>query len=87
MEVKMGKVVITRGASQLPDEEIQTALKRHSVGDWGIISDEDKETNNSSSENNDGMILSVYVSKTGKSFWIITDSGGETTTILLPEEY
>jgi len=87
MEVKMGKVVITRGASQLSQEEIMAALKRHSIGDWGTVCEEDKETNNNAVENNDGMILSAYATESGTPFWIITDSGGETTTILLPEEY
>lgn len=84
----LGQIVITRGAEQYCAEnsvDFTSLLRRHLTGDWGELSEEDKQTNKESIERK-GMVLSSYKVGPGK-LWIITDPGWETTTILLPEEY
>lgn len=50
------------------------------------MSPEDAEANNESVKTKD-QIISSYTATNGTKFWIITDAGHETTTILLPHEY
>lgn len=60
-------------------------LERHGSGDWGDIDSEDKGQNELALKNG-SRIFSVY--KVGpKTFWVITESSREITTILLPEDY
>ena len=83
----LGKVVATPGAlAALPSPTIANALNRHSRGDWGDLTDEDREENEVSLR--EGFrILSAYVSDTGIRFWVITEADRSSTCILLPEEY
>ena len=102
----LGKVVVTRAVSIMlfnwykGDLIPRQLLNMHSQGDFGNISEEDKQLNLDAIKNNDGgRIMSSYLvngatSKEGKSlpnvtFWIITEGTGEdrVTTILFPEEY
>ena len=102
----LGKVVVTRAVSIMlfnwyrGDLIPKQLLNMHSQGDFGNISEEDKQLNLDAIKNNDGgRIMSSYLvngatSKEGKSlpnvtFWIITEGTGEdrVTTILFPEEY
>lgn len=46
---KLGETVATQGALQYP-LACQEALARHSIGDWGVISEEDRKTNQDSFE-------------------------------------
>jgi len=83
----LGQVVITTTASdQLPPEDIDTALRRHQAGDWGVVVDEDCKANDDALNHND-RILSSYLSTGGVKFWIITEWDRSVTTVLLPEEY
>ena len=82
-----GKVVITPTAmNEIPQVEILTALKRHLSGDFGDLTDHDKEVNLEALEHG-GQILSAYNSSDGLRFYIITDPDRSVTTILLCEEY
>ena len=68
-----------------------TFLARHSAGDWGDLSDEDRELNEQAVIDG-SRILSAYHTKNGTKIWIITEATDDTgqrsaTTILLPEEY
>lgn len=82
----LGQVVITPTAKEaIPTYDILAGLTRHQRGDWGIVSDADKEANNLALESGDS-ILSVYMSG-DTEFWIITECDRSATTILLPDEY
>ena len=92
---QLGRVVATPGAldvlnqtDQLPSE----FLKRHIVGDWGNICDEDKKLNDAAiasegDEELQGRVMSVYKTKAKDKIWIITEWDRSVTTILLPSEY
>lgn len=83
----LGRTMITTNAlEQLPTEDVQGALARHRAGDWGEACPEDWRENDLSLR--EGFrILSVYCSKAGRKFWIITEADRSVTTILLPEDY
>lgn len=84
----LGRIVITRGAEEYCQKnniDVGSFISRHASGDWGDLSQEDKETN-ATSLTNMGMIMSSYLVGPDK-IWIITDPGWRTTTILLPDEY
>lgn len=85
----LGQTVATPGAL----EELQKAgmsgfefLARHLAGDWGDLSQEDKEENELSLK--EGFrILSAYKLPTGQKLWVITEADRSATTILRPDEY
>ena len=82
----LGHVVITPNAlATLATEDVQAALRRHQVGDWGEVCLEDHAENELSLKR-DLRLLSVYRSK-GEKFWIITEADRSATTILMPEDY
>ena len=86
-KLTLGQVVITHGAAEvLSHNEIQRAITRHIIGDWGELCREDWELNNEAVR--DGFrVMSSYQSGKGKKFWIITEWDRSVTTILLPLEY
>ena len=66
-------------------------LKRHLAGDWGMVCDEDKESNDEALRTG-ARILSAYFLPDETTLWIITEAADATgkrpaTTLLLPEEY
>ena len=82
----LGQVVFTANAqARLDPADIQQGLSRHAAGDWGTVCPEDAKSNDHGSKHG-GMILSVYRSRQ-EPFWIITDAGHGTTTVLMPEDY
>lgn len=86
-KLALGQIVITRGAIEiLSHDEIQSALIRHMLGDWGDVCQEDWNQNNEAIQEGQ-RVLSSYRSKTGNKFWIITEWDRSVTTILLPAEY
>lgn len=85
--MELGQLLITPGAQNaIATQEVIAALKRHATGDYGEVSDFDKEANDEALETGD-RILSAYVSSKDIRFWIITEGDRSCTTILLPEEY
>ena len=83
----LGKVVITPKAMKtLPTVEVLGALARHQTGDFGDLSDNDKETNLVALRCG-GSILSAYNSTTGFRFFILTEHDRSATTILINDEY
>ena len=87
MTFPLGQIVATPGALEaLSQPSILNALRRHSEGDWGDLTEEDRKENELSL--NEGFrLFSVYHSDTGVRFWIITEADRSSTCILLPEEY
>ena len=82
----MGQIVATANAKRLlPEADVETALARHSVGDWGDVCPDDAKLNDESLTRG-AMILSVYRSGEQK-FWIITEDDRSVTTVLMPEDY
>ena len=61
-------------------------LERHARGDWGDLSEEDKQENELAVEQG-FRILSAYHTSKGCKLWVITESDRSVTTILLPDEY
>lgn len=84
-----GKLIATPAAMDAltkAGESHFTFLSRHAKGDWGEVSEGDKQANAEAIDNCD-RILSAYTLKDGSKIWIITDADRSATTILLPEEY
>ena len=82
----LGWVVMTaHAAEQLDPQAIAEGLRRHASGDWGEVSEEDRQENELSLI--DGYrLLSVYGSGEGR-FWIITEADRSVTTVLMPDDY
>ena len=67
-------------------------LDRHTIGDWGDISEADKQANNEAVKTGE-QLLSAYFLPDETKVWIITDievddqHHRKSTTVLLPEEF
>ena len=82
----VGHLVITQGASELPQDEVWEGLNRHMNGDWGEVDDYDWGENDVALDY--GMrLMSRYSTLSGTVFWIITQHDRSYTTILLPAEH
>lgn len=83
----LGKLFATPGVfRQIPTEEVAAALSRHRRGDWGLVAKSDHEENELALK--EGFrLFSVYESKQGTRFWVITEADWSATTVLLPDEY
>lgn len=93
----LGHLVATRGINEeiINNKrfaiEVSICLKRYCVKDWGNISNEDKQANEDSLNNQDDIyILAAYDTCKGR-IWIITNRATETkgdnvTTICFPDE-
>ena len=83
----LGQLVITRGAyDKLSELDVNVAINRHVIGDWGELDERDREENDLAVDHG-GRLMSRYNSRTGTVFWIITEYDRSVTTILLPLEY
>lgn len=83
----LGQLVATPNAlTHLSQEDILTAIHRHQAGDWGDLSEEDRQENAFSLQKG-FRLLSVYHSAQGVKFYIITEADRSVTTVLLPEDY
>jgi hypothetical protein len=83
----LGQIVATPNLlSKVSEEDQMIALNRHANCDWGEADEEDRRANDNALKHG-GRILSVYTSKEGVRFWIITEADRTITTILLPEDY
>lgn len=84
---QLGQIVATTNAiNTLNKTDIQSALLKHSRGDWGLSCHDDKQANDVALENGD-RIVSVYKDRNKKKFWIITEADRSATTVLLPDDY
>jgi hypothetical protein len=85
----LGQVVATPGALAALEESGEQPcefLARHAAGDWGDLSEEDRNENQISLELG-FRLLSSYRLKDGAKLWIITEADRSSTTLLLPDEY
>lgn len=84
---ELGRILLTRGfSSEVHYDDFFRALVRHMGGDWGELSDDDREANENAVQDG-GRILSRYVTRDGTVFWVITEHDRSVTTFLLPIEY
>ena len=85
----LGQTCATPGALAALSEAGQDAaqfLCRHQSGDWGNLSEEDKQENEFSVDKY-LRIFSSYRISDDERIWIITEADRSVTTILLPDEY
>ena len=92
----LGQVVATPRALAAMEEagdSPSTFLRRHHVGDWGDVCDEDKALNDEALKDGSRLLSSYKTGgNNGTKLWVITeakDGQGRraATTLLLPEEY
>lgn len=85
----LGQIVATPGALKALTEASDSPssfLRRHVVGDWGELDEEDRQENELSVSAG-FRLLSAYTLSTGIRIWVITEADRSATTLLLPEEY
>ncbi|AXV85778.1 plasmid related protein [Ralstonia solanacearum] len=68
------------------DVSIFKLLNRHARGDWGDLSDEDRQQNDQATTTGQ-RVLSSYLVGNGQKVWIITEWDRSLTTVLLPDDY
>jgi hypothetical protein len=92
---KLGQVVATQGAIEALERAKQTPwslLSRHIAGDWGELSEDDRQLNNEAVKDG-SRILSAYILNDGNTkVWCISEAEDDhgnraATTLLLPDEY
>ncbi len=86
---KLGRIFATPTALEVIAEarvSIIDLLIRHIRGDWGDLSESDRQQNELSVEA--GLrLLSSYVLPGGQTVWVITEWDRSSTTFLLPRDY
>lgn len=86
---KLGRIFATPAAlGVIADARVSIIdlLIRHMRGDWGNLSESDRQQNESSVDA--GLrLLSSYVLPGGQTVWVITEWDRSTTTFLLPSDY
>jgi hypothetical protein len=84
---RLGKIVSTPNAlDRLTQEDILLGIQRHQAGDWGDVSEHDRAANELALVEGT-RLWSVYHAGNGVKFWLITETGRDHTTVLLPEDY
>ncbi len=84
---RLRNIVATPHALEhLEQQDILTAIQRHQAGDWGDLSEPDRQENELSLKQG-FRLLSVYHANNGTKFWVITEADRSVTTVLLPEDY
>ena len=93
----MGQIVVTRSINNLMAAEqkfaveVNIALQRFAVKDWGNLDNEDKQTNEDALNYLDDLyVMGAYETSKGK-IWIITNrisekAGDNATTVCFPDE-
>ncbi len=82
----LGTILATPSAlAVLTREDVENALRRHAIGDWGCICQEDQLANDEALRHGT-RLLSAYESVDGVRFWVITEADRSSTTVLLPED-
>jgi len=83
----VGEFVITaRARDVIPEPELMGALARHESGNWGRMNPKDRRANERAMIDGESL-RSVYRTKSGVRFWIITSGNRAVTTVLLPLEH
>ena len=85
-----GQVVVTAGIDELVRQgRLNPApyLRRHFHGDWGDLSDNDRQLNDAALKSGEDRLFSSYQVTPDLKLWIITEWDRSVTTLLLPSEY
>lgn len=83
----LGKVVATANVLRsLASFDLLLGLGRHMHGDWGDVCKEDRTANERALVEGT-RLFSVYHTRKGQKFYVITEADRSVTTILLPEDY
>ena len=84
---RLGRIVSTPNAlDHLTQDDILLAIQRHQAGDWGDVSENDRQENELSLKQG-SRLWSVYHSADGIKFWLITEANRSATMVLMPEDY
>ncbi len=97
MLFRPGRIVMTRGIADTIEgdisyhSEITVALERHLTGDWGDLSENDKQMNDDAIEAErkgepTDRLFSAYDTRNGR-IYIITEHDRSVTTVLYSDEY
>lgn len=84
----LGKVSLTHGVNDLiqgQHEVLNSFLMKHVKGEWGLLDDDDKLSNEQALKYG-GRLLSVYELHEIK-IWIVTEADRSRSTFLLPWEF
>lgn len=84
-----GQIVATPGALHLLEQHAilpMQLIARHVRGDFGIVPEEDADSNRSAIKHGRARILSSYQVGAGR-VWLITEWDRSLTTLLLSDEY
>jgi len=90
---ELGQLVFTRGVNDKVADSgdfakfVLGSLKRHAIGDWGDMCQEDKAENELALRQGRLRLFSAYEAEGLTKIWIITEADRSATTILFPEEY
>ena len=84
---RLGKIVSTPNAiEQLTQDDILAGIKRHQAGDWGDVTEHDRQENELALTQR-LRLWSVYRAANGAVFWLITEADRSGTVILMPGDY
>lgn len=82
-----GNIVATPAVlAAVPHCVIDVALARHLSGDWGDMSNADRQANEQALKDG-SRLFSAYQVREDTRIWIITEADRSATTVLLPEDY
>ena len=85
----LGRLVATPGALAALEacgQGCTEFLERHVSGDWGELSEEDRQANQEALVHGD-RLLSAYRLIDGEKVWVITEADRSSSCVLLPSEY
>ena len=81
----LGKTVATPAVMEL-GVDLAGYRRRHHCGDWGDLTEEDKQANEDALIHGDRILSHYKLGGVGR-IYIITEADRSSTCILLPEEY
>ena len=93
---QLGGIYLMRSVAELSKEEpaftahIKKSLARYITGDWGEMTDRDKQSNDFAISHPDGgRVFAAYKHPEHEDWkiWIITEADRSATTVLFPAEY
>ncbi|MCF1442025.1 hypothetical protein ACI2VK_10165 [Ralstonia nicotianae] len=87
--LQLGRLVATPAAIAAlttAGVSVFTLINRHARGDWGELSNEDRQQNELAVTTGQ-RVLSSYLLGNGQKIWIITEWDRSATTVLMSEEY
>jgi hypothetical protein len=83
----LGQIIITaRAYEHLERADIAEAMGRHAHGDWGELKPADREQNDLAVRDG-GALVSAYLDRRERKFFIITEADRSVTTVLVPGDY